>query len=200
MKDISTIIRGHTLEYFDDEHIYLVDGVQVPSITEMLKFKFGHKYDAVAKSVLDAAADKGTELHEKIEAYCKTGEYFPKDQEVRGFVFLEKAYGFQVIDNEVPVILFKDGEPIAAGRLDLVLEMNELIGGADIKRTSTLDKEYLAYQLNLYRIAFRQSYGIEWAFLCGIHIREERRKLIDIPVAESIAMEFIEEYLKENQK
>lgn len=196
MKDISTDIRGHTLEYFDDEHIYLIDGVQVPSITEMLKVKFGHKYDAVSKSVLDAAADKGTAVHDLIEAYCKTGEYDPTNQELRGFVFLQKWYEFEVIDNEVPVILFKDGEPIAAGRLDLVLKMGGRIGGADIKRTSTLDKEYLAYQLNLYRIAYRHSYGVEWEFLCGIHLREDKRKLIDIPIAEDLAMEYIEEYLK----
>lgn len=195
MKDISTDIRGHTLEYFDDEHIYLIDGVQVPSITEMLKFRFGHKYDGISKAVLNRAADKGTELHDAIEAYCKTGEQADL-QELRGFIFLQKAYRFEVMDNEVPVILFKDGDPIAAGRLDLILKLDGKIGGADIKRTSALDKEYLAMQLNLYRIAYRHSYGIEWEFLRGIHLREERRKMIDIPIVEDMAMEYIDEFLK----
>ena len=43
--DFPVNIAGHTLEYIEDGHIYLVDGVIVPSITEMLKSKFGHKYD-----------------------------------------------------------------------------------------------------------------------------------------------------------
>ena len=35
-------IAGHTLEYFDDTHEYLVDGLLVPSITQILKYKFGN--------------------------------------------------------------------------------------------------------------------------------------------------------------
>ena len=39
--DITKEIAGHTLEYIDDSHTYLVDGVIVPSITQILKLKFG---------------------------------------------------------------------------------------------------------------------------------------------------------------
>ena len=167
MGDISMEIAGHTLEYFDDEHIYLVDGEIVPSVTQILKVKFGRKYEGIDKDVLKRASDAGTAVHESIERWCKTGEE-SELPELRNFKFLQKQYGFTVKDNEVPVILFKDGKPIGAGRLDLVLEVSGRIGGADIKRTSTLDKEYLSYQLNIYRIAYRQCYGVEWEFLRGI--------------------------------
>ena len=100
------------------------------------------------------------------------------------------------MQNEVPVILFKDGKPTSAGRLDLVLRMNGEIGGADIKRTSTLNKEYLFYQLNLYRIGYQQCYGEEWQFLRGIHLKDDIRKFVKIPINADMAWQLVEEYLE----
>lgn len=192
-------IKGRELEFVEDGHIYLVDGVIVPSITQILKYRFGNKYSFVSPEVLQRAADKGTEVHEAIEKWCKTGEE-SELPEVRNFKFLKKAYGFEVVDNEVPVILEnKDGEVLAAGRLDLVLEMDGMIGGADIKRTSTLDKEYLGYQLNLYRIAYFQSYGVQWEFLRGVHLREDVRKFVNIPINEQRMWEFLDEWQRNHE-
>lgn len=185
----------HTLEFIDDGHIYLCDGIILKSITQILKTRFGGKYKAVDTKTLQAAADRGTATHKAIEDYCKEG--IESDiPELRGFKWLQKQYGFAVLENEVPVILFDDGKPIAAGRLDLVLEMGGQIGGADIKRTSTLDKEYLGFQLNLYRIAYRQTYGIEWEFLRGVHLRENTRKFVEIPINEGMAWDLINEWKK----
>lgn len=203
MEDIETWeIDGHTLEYADDSHTYICDGEIVPSITQILKLKFGGKYNGVSKSVLQKASEKGTMVHEAIEKYCKYG-YESDLPELRNFKFLQRAYKFNVLGNEVPVILSVDGEPVSAGRLDLVIEkigedgaLHGERGIADIKRTSTLDKEYLAYQLNLYRIAYQQCYGIKIDFLKGIHLREEKRKYVDIPINEEMAMELVKEYMK----
>ena len=192
--DYTVEINGHTLEYFDDDHIYLVDGVIVPSITQILKVRYGRKYEAVSRDTLKRAADKGAEVHDAIQTLCETGE-IRELPEVKNFMFLQKQYGFKVLGCEKPVILFRDDEPIAAGRLDLVLEMDGQIGGADIKRTSALDKEYLSYQLNLYRIACKQCYGQEWEFLRGIHLRENVRKFVRIPINEEVTWELVEEFL-----
>lgn len=187
-------IAGHTLEYIDETHTYLVDGIIVPSITQILKIKFGKKYEGIDKEVLTKASEKGTAVHEAIENYCKTGEVEDL-KEVKNFIFLQKQYKFEVLENEVPIILFKNDKPIASGRLDLVLKLNNELGGGDIKRVSSLDKEYLAYQLNLYRIGYRQCYGIEWKFLKGLHLRENTRKFVDIPINENMAWKLVEEYL-----
>ncbi len=195
--DFTAEIKGHTLEYFDDEHMYLVDGLIVPSITQMLKIKFGGRYASIDKDVLKRASDAGTAVHEAIEKFCVYGTE-SNLKEVRNFNFLKKKYGFEVIDNEVPVILFKDDEPISAGRLDLVLHMDGEIGGADIKRTSNLDKEYLFYQLNLYRIGYQQCYGEEWQFLRGIHLKDDIRKFVKIPINAELAWQLVEEYLEAN--
>lgn len=193
MVDLEVEIKGHTLEYIDSSHTYLVDGIIVPSITQVIKKKFGHKYDGVDPVTLHNASVAGTAVHEAIELYCKTG-YEIELPEVRNFKFLQKQYGFKVLDNEVPIIIFDDNDnPICAGRLDLVLQMGDLIGLADIKRTSVLDKEYLAYQLNLYRIGYEQCYGIKIEFLKGVHLRLDKRKFVDIKINE----EFVKELLGE---
>lgn len=197
--DFTTEINGDTLEYIDDTHTYIINGVIVPSITQMLKLKFGGKYTGVSKAVLNRAAEKGTAVHEAIEAWCKHGTESDLP-EVRNFRFLQKQYKFDVLGNEIPVILYCGCQPIAAGRLDLVIKMimgkDGNLGLADIKRTATLDKEYLAYQLNLYRIAYQQSYGYHVTFLKGIHLRENTRKFVDIPINEEITQKFINEYLE----
>lgn len=191
-------IKDYELEFIEESHTYLVDGIIVPSITQMLKFKFSHKYDGISPEVLRKAAQKGTEVHKAIEDYCRFGTESDL-QELHNFKFLQRQYKFGVLENETPVILELDGQPIAAGRLDLVLQIGDEIGGADIKRTSVLDKEYVALQLNLYRIAYRQSYGIEWEFLKAVHLREDKRKFINLPINEPLTWQFIGDYLNESK-
>ena len=190
-------INNKTLEFIDELHLYLIDGVIVPSITGILSKKFGKKYEGVDKDVLQKAADKGTELHEAIERLCKTGEASDLI-EVKNFLWLKKQYKFEVIENEVPVILEIDGKPCAAGRLDMVLRsVDGEMGLADIKRVSALDKEYVAYQLNLYRIAYQQSYGKDITFLRALHLREDVRKYVKIPVNEKIALQLVKDYMED---
>ena len=102
------------------------------------------------------------------------------------------------MENETPVILFFGDLPVMAGRLDLIIRQDGFkgIGIADIKRTASLDKEYLGFQLNLYRIAYQQSFDREIRFLRGIHLRGDTRKFVDIPINEDMALDFIFDYLE----
>ncbi len=190
-------INGGVLEYIDETHTYLYDGIVLPSITQLLKCKFGGKYDGIPKATLDRAAELGTAVHKAIEEYERQGIEVDLP-ELRNWKFLKKAYNFDSIDNEVPVVLFKDGEAVACGRLDLVLTEKSAIGLGDIKRTSTLDKKYPTYQLNCYRVAYMQCYCAEIAFLRGIHLRNDVRKYIDIPINENLVDEVLDEYARGN--
>ena len=192
-------IAGGTLEYIDESHTYLYNGVILPSITQILKSKFGNKYIGVDEKVLQRASEKGTEVHKAIEDYEKRSIDDLNCTELRNYKFLKKQFGFNCLDNEVPIVLFFNNEPISAGRIDLILEDNGKVGIADIKRTSVFDKEYVAYQTNLYRIGYQQSYGTKITFLRGIHLRDKVRKYIEIPIKEKETMEFLNKYLKENK-
>lgn len=190
-------IKGGVLEYIDETHTYLYDGVVLPSITQLLRVKFGNKYNGIPKETLERASVQGTAVHQAIEDYEQNG-IESELPELRNYKFLKKAYNFGCVDNEVPVVLFRDGEAVACGRLDLVLTEGEKIGLGDIKRTSTLDKTYLAYQLNLYRIAYQQCYDTRIEFLRGLHLREDTRKYVTLPINENLAHEILNQYYKEN--
>ena len=189
-------IKGGVLEYIDEPHTYIYDGIVLPSITQLLSCKFGSKYDGIPKAILQRASAMGSAVHKAIEDYEQQG--IETDlPELRGWKSLKKEYGFGCLDNEVPVVLFKDGEAVAAGRLDLVLVEKSSVGLGDIKRTSKLDEQYLTYQLNCYRVAYTQCYNAEIAFLRGIHLRNDVRKYIGIPINENLVSEVINDYLKE---
>lgn len=192
-------IAGGLLEYIDETHTYIYDGVILPSITQMLKFKFGNKYNSVDEKVLKRAAEKGTAVHQAIEDYEKRNIDDETCVELRNYKFLKKQFDFKCLDNEVPIVLFYKDKPVAAGRVDLIIEDKGKVGIADIKRTSVFDKEYVAYQTNLYRLGYQQSYGIEISFLRGIHLRDKVRKYIELPIKEEMMLEFIEKYLMEEK-
>lgn len=191
-------LNGYTLEYDDDTHTYLVDGVIVPSVTQVLKVKFGGMYESVAPEVLKKAGERGTAVHKSIEDYCTKGIDLGTT-EVRHFRFLKNYYDLKPVKNEIPIIVCKDDIPVTAGRLDMILDIGDDRAVADIKTTFTLNKEYLAYQLNLYRLGVLQCYPDLGAItkLYGIHIREDKRKLVEIPVNEGVAWDILADYERE---
>lgn len=192
-------IKGGTLEYFDDTHTYLYDGLILPSVTQILGVKYRNDYASVPPAVLNNAAQRGTEVHKVIENY-NNSEYDDGSEAVRNFKFLQKQYGFEVLDSELPIVIFKDDFPIACGRLDMTMLIDGQIGIADIKTVSALNKEKIAYQLNLYRIGLMQSYGVDAKFLKILHLRDGIRKFIDSPVNEKMTWELIEQYMENAEK
>lgn len=192
-------IKGGTLEYFDETHTYLYDGLMLPSVTQILGVKYGNDYASVPPAVLNNAAQRGTAVHKAIENYNNSG-YDDGSEAVRNFRFLQKQYGFEVLDSELPIVIFKDDMPIACGRLDMTMLMDGQTGIADIKTVSALNKDKIAYQLNLYRIGLMQSYGVDAKFLKIIHLRDGIRKVIDCPVNEGMTWELIDKYLEESEK
>ena len=192
-------IKGGTLEYFDETHTYLYDGLMLPSVTQILGVKYKNDYASVPPAVLNNAAKRGTAVHKAIENFNVSG-YDDGSEAVRNFKFLQKQYGFEVLDSELPIVLFKDDIPIACGRLDMTMLIDGQTGIADIKTVSALNKEKIAYQLNLYRIGLMQSYGVDAQFLKIIHIRDGIRKVIDSPVNEDMTWELIDKFLEENEK
>lgn len=193
-------IAGGLLEYIDESHTYVYDGVILPSITQILKTKFGKKYENVSQKVLNNAATKGTNVHKAIEDYEQRNIDDTSCEELRNYKFLKKQFKFECLDNEVPIVLFIDHKPVCAGRIDLILKENDDIGIGDIKRTSVFDKEYVSYQTNLYRIGYQQCYGVKISFLKGVHLREKVRKYINLPIKEEMALELVINYLNERDK
>ena len=191
------VINDYVIEYWEDSHLYICNGIILPSITTILKKKFGNKYQGVDERILEVASQKGTEMHQAIQDYEEDGINDLNNRELQNYIFLKKHYKWQVIASEIPVILFLDDVPVAVGRLDQIIEINGERGVNDFKRTAIFDKEYVAYQTNLYKIAYEQSYHMPLSFVSGTHLREEKRKFYKLPVNEEMAMKLVKEYLED---
>ena len=103
--DFQQEICGRTLEYYDREHLYLVDGQIVPSVTQIIHQKFINKYKGVCAVTLKNASDHGTAVHKAIEDWCIDGVESDL-KELRNFKFLKTYYKFEVLENEKAIILF----------------------------------------------------------------------------------------------
>ena len=60
------------VEFIEQTHQYLVGGVLVPSVSEILRFIFPKKYKDVPARVLEEKALFGTHIHEAITRKAKS--------------------------------------------------------------------------------------------------------------------------------
>ena len=182
--------KKYEVEYFDDIHKYLVNGVIVPSVTEILEKIFPNKYKNVPRETLMRKATYGTIIHNYIEQYENgfiTQELnYIQEASFRQYLKLKDKYNINVLEQE-KIVNYKD---VYAGRFDIYGEVNGVISLCDIKTTASLDKEYLSWQLSLYEYA----YGKEFDKLYAIWLpKKDLGKLVEI---ERKSKEEIEKLLK----
>lgn len=147
------------IEFIEEGHIYLKDGVIISSVSEILHFIFPNKYVGIDKEILDKKAEYGSKIHEAIEC-IEQGKTLPELDSIQEFSIsqykrLKDKYKIEVIDQE-QMINFKDAY---CGRFDMIANVNGDYSLCDIKTTATLDKEYLSWQLSFYELAFISMYG-----------------------------------------
>ena len=191
-------INGHIVEFLPDTHQYLVDGILTPCVSNILAYKF-NDYREVPKEILERASQRGTELHEAIESYERTGTKCEL-REFKNYLFLKKHHGFVNVANEVPVIYEKDGVVLYVGTLDQIIEKDGKLGINDFKRVSAPNKLKIAYQLNFYKMAYEQSYGKTIEFLSYTHLRETVRKFNMLPINEEITLNLLNEFLESEKQ
>lgn len=155
------------LDIFFDEatHTYLIDGKEVPSVTEVLA-PLHRSYKAVNPSVLQYAANRGTAVHEALEIYDLGGEpEITPETEPYIKAYLDWSQVYKPTWIGIEEIVFCDGYPSYAGTLDRIGYFN---GGGrlnivDIK-TSQPTKEALVSlcaQTFAYAYAYDKTKNIE---------------------------------------
>ena len=150
------------VEYIDETHTYLVDGVIVPSVTQILQKVFPLKYMGIPTEVLNNKARYGTQLHNFIEiietkkpkkplAYIK--RYYDPNiyqiESIKQYLELKEKNNIEVIEVE-KLVNYKN---YYAGRLDIKALVNGKKTIIDIKTTAELDKNYVSMQNSLYELA-----------------------------------------------
>ena len=143
---------------FDEKtHTYELDGKKLISVTQLMK-KHGliPNYDKVPKEMLHAKAERGTLIHEEIEAWIKKSEIgFTK--ETANFIQYTLNNNIEIKASELQ--LHND---IVAGTCDLILNDKGQNVIADIKTTYQLHKESVSWQLSIYLYLYLEWDYDEW--------------------------------------
>lgn len=142
------------IEYIEEAHLYLLNCVIIPSVTQILEEKvFPDKYKNVPKWILDKKAKYGSTMHSLIEDYENKKEYqidsvYIKES-FKQYLDIKKQYNLEVISQE-EIVHYKE---YYAGRYDMTAKINGKLCLVDIKTTAVVDKEYLSWQLSMYELA-----------------------------------------------
>lgn len=136
-----------------EDHKYWLGDKQLTGITGIISRQlFPDKYAAVSEKVLKAAANRGTKVHEDLQAYDMFGEI--TGEESRLYAELKEKEKFEVIDNEYIVTDYTD----FATPIDKVVLFEDTPEGtvdlADVKNTSVLDYKSLSWQLSICKYLF----------------------------------------------
>lgn len=187
----------YEVEYIDEIHTYLVNGMIVPSVTQLLQKRFGSMYDNVPRSILMDKATFGESVHKSIEnienGVETTVNGLYERLCVEQYMKLKEKYNINAVRTEMLVHC----EDKYAGRLDMIADVNCYRCLCDIKTTAKLNKEYLSWQLSLYAYALKKM-NVRWCnfhkFYCIWLPKKELGQLVEI---ERISDKRIEAFLKE---
>lgn len=162
--------------FLPDTHQYFHPGTGIflSGITSMLSRQlFPQKYEGIPQSTLDAAAQKGSAVHEECADYACFGTK-GKLPETKAFADLLRAYHIEPHMAEYTV----SDEKRFASKIDMVDNSYNLY---DIKTTSALDLEYVKWQLSCYAYLFElQNPGAKAGELFAIHLRGKKAKIAKV--------------------
>lgn len=189
------------IEFIEDGHIYLKDGVIVPSVSEILHFIFPDKYKNVDKEILNKKAEYGSTVHLAIECLEEDSALpqLDKNQEfsIRQWQYLKEKNNINVIIQEQMIHYLDE----YAGRFDMVANIDGYLCLCDIKTTATLDKEYLSWQLSFYELANESMYQTRFDKLYAIWLpKRECGQLVEIERKSRVELLDVLKRFKESRK
>lgn len=141
----------HELSLMEQEHIYILRGDKLPSVTELCRFLHREVYATAPVWAMEAAAVRGSAVHAAAQALDETGraeiseDYLPYIRAYSAFL-REHVVVWDMI--ETPMYHPQDRY---AGTIDRYGTVDGKKALVDIKTTYALQKGLCLAQLNLYR-------------------------------------------------
>ena len=150
------------LEFEPTTHTYTLDGEEIPSVTEILRFAHHEVYPNADKAIMDLAADKGTRVHaacEELDLKGTTETDLDIEGYVKAYIEFRKQHSVHWTAIEYPIWASNEYGKYA-GTLDRFgfLDGNDVL--LDIKTTSTISKKHqllYAAQLSAYKYALMEA-------------------------------------------
>ena len=138
------------LLFFDQGHRYELDGVEIPSVSTILRFLTREIYSEVRQADLDRAAERGSRVHKALELLDKLGEV-DADAEtepyIRAYIKFRQEHACDWTGIEKPVVNEQLRYAGTADRIGTVDGQPTII---DFKCQSSIHKPLVKAQLNAY--------------------------------------------------
>lgn len=197
----TTPTKTGVIEFIEESHQYLIDGIPVPSATTIVSWLVGKDYSAVPDDILNAKADYGNRIHQWVEDYLMHGtegeQTKTMELSTKQVKKLIADAGFKAWASEIAV-KYKNH---FAGTYDILGIIDKDVTLVDIKTTAELDKEYLSWQLGLYKVAILEGGAVSdiQRCMCLWIPKKGLAQLVEIiPKTEDEVMEGIAKYEEEH--
>jgi len=193
------LINNHAVTFDPGTHTYYVDQVPVVNIGTLVDTVFPRNTAKVDPEILMKAAAKGQALKDMIIRY-EQDAVKTYDTEMQSYLNLKRQHQFDVLENDVIVLLHQNSRIVAAGSVPLILTSPYMkaTGLAVIKRAAHIDMKRLKLQLNLYKLAYEQTYRKKLSYLKCVHIRGYHHTYLDVPVDTTQTKIELEKFLEEH--
>lgn len=155
----------HDIVFFEDEHLYLVDGAEVVSTTTVLNYLSDAEYKKINPSVLEQAARRGSAIH----GYCELIDYDAMPESIESdLVGYIKAYLLFIRDYrpvweniETPVYSESKGFAGTLDRAGLIDGKESIVDIKTIASPTKMNKFSVGAQTAAYGLAREETFGIK---------------------------------------
>jgi len=164
------------IEFIEDSHTYIVDGLILPSVSEIMRTVAMKYYANIEKAVLDKAADRGKRVHSSVELFEKIGVL--PDDEIRPYLtqykIAKKLKGFEPTWIEERLT-----NGAYCGTLDMIARYRGQPVIIDLKATSKINTELLEVQLAAYLELARYN-GFDITECYCLHLKKDGFKFVEV--------------------
>lgn len=161
-----------TLTFDDAKHIYRLNGIIVPSVTQVMQPLSDETYRDVEAKVLRRAAGKGTAVHNAIENYLTFGIEDIEPEHAGYFTAFLRWF-----DEYKPQVIGKEYRlyhkfMAYAGTADLICIIGGRLYVIDYKTTQRIEEMLVKVQLKAYSQALA-SLGVEPQRAASLHLKKD---------------------------
>lgn len=153
------------IEFIEETHTYLVDGVIRPSVTQIMATVSKEYFSRINEAVLNTARDRGSRIHKAVEEYELYG-LIPESVETKEYLTSYKI-AKKIEKFEVEEIEMKLTNGLFCGTVDQIVvfkqinpetgEERTIVGLQDLKATAKINKELAELQLAGYDKLLREN-------------------------------------------
>lgn len=197
------------LMFFDEKHIYTLNGEEVPSVSEISRFASREIYGNITQYTLDNAATRGSTVHKQTEVLDKYGEIeCTPDIEpyLRAYIQFRKDFGideyFKIEDKlasekmqfagTIDRVYVIDKKFADAYKKQTKIDLSDKIGQLaiiDLKSSSVVQKVLADIQLNGYKKLAEENGLGKVGALAILHLgKDQKYKVYNFPINDMLFM------------